>query len=96
MSNFARYDYGSTENVKRYGISSAPPYMLANIPPLDMMLITGMRDALADAIDVTRLIVELHGGVKVYTDPLFGHLDFIFADSANTRVYGEILSFLQT
>lgn len=73
-----------------------PSYSLAAIPPLDMLLISGLRDALADQVDVTRLTVELRSRARTYTEASFGHLDFILADTANTLVYDHVLSFLES
>ncbi|MCO5582178.1 hypothetical protein L7F22_036068 [Adiantum nelumboides] len=95
-SSFTRFDYGSSENLRRYGSPVPPSYSIADIPPLSMLFISGLRDALADQIDVTRLIMELRSNVRSYIDPSFGHLDFILADTANTRIYDQILSFLET
>ncbi|KAH7285876.1 hypothetical protein KP509_33G049500 [Ceratopteris richardii] len=95
-SNFAHFDYGSAENLRRYGRPVPPPYSLSEIPPLNMLFISGLRDALADQIDVTRLIMSLRSNVHSYVDPSFGHLDFILADSANSRVYDQVINFLET
>ncbi|KAI5067105.1 hypothetical protein GOP47_0017633 [Adiantum capillus-veneris] len=48
-----------------------------------------------DPTDVARLVANLGGAVNMHTHPSFGHLDFILADSANTQIYPQILSFLE-
>jgi fermentation-respiration switch protein FrsA (DUF1100 family) len=93
-SSFAKYDYGLLGNLRRYGAPSPPLYSLSRIPTQKMLLINSARDALADPFDVARLVVELGNRVEVHTDPDFGHLDFILADTANAQIYSRILAFL--
>ena len=71
-----------------------PVYALSNIPTKKMLLINSVHDALADPVDVGRLVFELGSDVNVRTNPNFGHLDFILADSANTQIYSQIVTFL--
>ncbi|MCO5582127.1 hypothetical protein L7F22_036017 [Adiantum nelumboides] len=93
-STFAKFDYGLFGNLRRYGSASPPRYALENVPSNNLLLINGVEDALADPIDVAKLVTNLGGVVNTHTHPSFGHLDFILADSANTQIYPQILGFL--
>ena len=75
-STFAKYDYGPFGNMRRYGTMLPPVYALSNIPTKKMLLINSVHDALADPVDVGRLVFELGSDVNVRTNPNFGHLDF--------------------
>lgn len=54
---FQRYDYGSEENLKRYGIATPPKYDLSAIP-FKMLMLSGDVDQLSDTTDVNWLLDE--------------------------------------
>ncbi|KAH6556782.1 hypothetical protein KP509_1Z155900 [Ceratopteris richardii] len=95
-STFSKFDYGFLGNLMRYRRIFPPRYHLENIPVGNLLLMNGLQDALADAMDVTRLIIALGGAAFVHTHPYFGHLDFVFSDSASTQIYPQIINFLES
>ena len=58
-------------------------------------LFTGDKDYLADPKDVTRLkasLSPLGDKLQVLDIPNYEHLDFIWAETANTKVYEVIIA----
>lgn len=75
---FKKYDYGATENLKRYGQRIPPLWNLTNIRrPLN--LFAGDEDLLADPVDVAHLWRELDPSFRKFlkTYPA-GHCTFMW------------------
>jgi pimeloyl-ACP methyl ester carboxylesterase len=94
---FQRYDWGEAGNMKRYGQSTPPPYLLSNMPAnLPVALFTGGNDYLADPLDVARLIEELNPpAVFSHYEPTYSHVDFLWAQNANVKIYPHVLQLIQ-
>ncbi|XP_024538651.1 triacylglycerol lipase 1 isoform X2 [Selaginella moellendorffii] len=91
---FCKFDYGATENFRRYRSKSPPSYDLTGIPSqLPLLLINGGRDALSDPTDVDRLIAELPSRPQHLFIPDYAHFDFVLGLNAKDKVYGRVLSF---
>ncbi|EFJ19517.1 hypothetical protein SELMODRAFT_110855 [Selaginella moellendorffii] len=91
---FCKFDYGATENFRRYRSKSPPSYDLTGIPSqLPLLLINGGRDALSDPTDVDRLIAELPSRPQHVFIPDYAHFDFVLGLNAKDKVYGRVLSF---
>eukprot|EP00742_Colponemidia_sp_Colp-10_P004165 GILJ01004444.1.p1 GENE.GILJ01004444.1~~GILJ01004444.1.p1 ORF type:complete len:441 (-),score=64.35 GILJ01004444.1:81-1370(-) len=95
---FKRFDYGSSENIARYGQKDAPLYAVENLKTLRLpiYLFSGTADLLADEKDVKDLMpllaeTAVHESIEGYA-----HLDFCWAVTANEKVYSKILPFLET
>lgn len=97
LGTFAKYDYGEAGNMERYQQASPPAYDLSKFPSdrLPMLFITSLKDSLANPTDVARLFREIPAGYQSKTVQDFGHLDFVFGDTANRVVYDSVFDFLQ-
>ena len=60
-ARFEKYDWGTQENIRRYGQPEAPEYQLAKIRSTDIALIWSWNDFLADPDDVQQLVSSLTG-----------------------------------
>lgn len=92
---FAKYDYGSKDNMRAYGSPTPPAYNLSNLT-VPTAFFSGGHDQLADPKDVQRLLREVRPGIvfKFKQVPTYGHLDFLYASDANTLIFPEVLTAL--
>lgn len=73
-----RFDYGTLENIRKYGKVDPPLFNFSNIPG-PIALFSGSLDRLADPKDVEWLRKSLRPGVVVYDEELyFGHSTFLW------------------
>jgi len=89
---FTQYDYGSTENQKRYGKSTPAEYNLANIR-IPIRLYLGKQDKLATVADnmvLVGLLNKLGKDTRVYQFDNCGHSTFLWAKDFS-RIYSDIL-----
>lgn len=93
--NFQKYDYGVKGNLEKYNSTSPPEYNLNNVT-VPVALFSSENDWLAAPKDVEKLKLELPNNVyhKVVEDPMFTHLDFVWAKDADQLVYKDVLNFL--
>ncbi|XP_050355782.1 gastric triacylglycerol lipase-like [Nymphalis io] len=96
VGRFQQFDYGTDENLKRYGTLSPPEYPLHKIT-LPIALFSSENDWLASDVDVTSLYVQLVNPIEHYIVPLkeFNHIDFIWAVDAPKLVYVKLLQLLE-
>lgn len=88
---FAHYDYGTDGNMAKYGQATAPLYNLSSMT-VRTALFAGSHDYLADPKDVGRMIEELPADKVVFSDTTnLAHLDYVWAPSAATEVYGKVI-----
>ena len=66
---FRPYDYGSGENVKRYGTKVPPEYDLTKID-VPIALFSGSQDKLADPTDVALLKKQLSPSCIVHEEEI--------------------------
>ncbi|KAK3932485.1 Gastric triacylglycerol lipase [Frankliniella fusca] len=90
---FRRYDYGASENLKRYGLETAPLYNLSNVR-VPSRLYYGLNDHLSDARDVVVTCSQLPSVIncEAVDDPLWTHLDFTWGKQAPELVYRRIIA----
>jgi len=90
------YDYGSAGNIKHYNQPTPPQYNFSQFPAsLPLALFTGSQDYLADPTDVAHLLTVLpKAPVLVHNEPTYAHMDFLWAEDANTLIYPLILQLL--
>jgi len=95
-NKFQHMDWGTEENIKRYGQPTPPLYNLGSIPSsLPIALFTGGQDFLADAADVSRLTSELpKQPIKIWYQDTYSHVDYIIAQPAWHDDYPMLLSLL--
>ncbi|XP_037580612.1 lipase lipl-1 [Dermacentor silvarum] len=96
--NFVMYDHGPTENLRRYGQRTAPPYPLERIR-LPVALFWSHGDTLAGASDVSTMAAALGSNVimnYVVPVPTFRHLDFATGYRANDIVHNVALELIRS
>ncbi|KAF2316429.1 hypothetical protein GH714_041770 [Hevea brasiliensis] len=88
----AKYNYGNSTNMIRYGTSKPPTYNLSNIPQnLPLFLSYGGQDDLSDTQDVQHLLDNLQShDVTVQFVEDFAHADFVFGVNASDIVYSQV------
>lgn len=96
--NFQNFDYGSEENMKRYGKSEPPPYNLSNVST-SVVLFYAQNDWLAGYQDVKKLFQNLPAQASkgLYKVPLddFNHVDFLWGVDAPELVYQKIFEIMK-
>ncbi|XP_047031193.1 lipase 3-like [Helicoverpa zea] len=90
--DFRQFDYGSDENMKRYGVKVPPSYALDKIVA-PVCLLYSDADWLAHTTDVELLSKKLNNVVDKYKIPYeqFNHFDFIYAKNVKTLAYKRLL-----
>lgn len=92
---FQMYDYGASNNIRKYGNSTAPFYDLTKVT-VPMAFFSSPADWLSTRSDLQTLIpllqdVNVHHVVKANE---FGHLDFLWSEDAPDLVYNFVLTIL--
>ncbi|XP_063830436.1 lipase 3-like [Ostrinia nubilalis] len=92
---FRQFDYGHSENVRRYGSSQPPKYNLKNIVA-PISLFYSDADWLSHPTDVDELYSHLDSAIDIYKIPLerFNHLDFIWAKDFENIIYSRLRKLL--
>ncbi|XP_065225607.1 gastric triacylglycerol lipase-like [Planococcus citri] len=92
---FSHYDYGKTENNRRYG-SSVPPKYNINKINVPVRLYSGENDLLSNPIDTKLLYQKLAKplGLKRINYDKFNHVDFLWANDINQLLNDEIIEFI--
>jgi len=90
---FQKYDYGKTENQRKYNSRYPPAYNLSRVPTQNLLLANGAKDALANVVDVERLKLKLLPGYRYLFKPTYAHLDFILAYNCKQEVYDHVMAF---
>lgn len=90
---FQAYDHGTVENRRRYGQDSPPKYNVSNMR-VPIRLHYGLNDHLADYKDTEALCPRLPNvlSCEPVADPLWTHLDFVWARDAPNLVYSKIIA----
>ncbi|XP_022698621.1 lysosomal acid lipase/cholesteryl ester hydrolase-like isoform X1 [Varroa jacobsoni] len=93
---FQMYDYGASENQKRYNQTRPPQYDITKITKTPIAIYSSKNDWFADPADVNILRKKLPSLVHDYrvSEAKFTHIDFLYGVRANTLVYKDVLSFL--
>ncbi|KAL0869543.1 hypothetical protein ABMA27_005810 [Loxostege sticticalis] len=92
---FRQFDYGSTENVRRYGSSQPPKYNLSNIvAPVSLWY--SEADWMSHPTDVSELYSKLNNAIDIYKVPIerFNHLDFLWAKDFKNIIYQRLRKLL--
>ncbi|XP_075991146.1 lipase 3-like [Anticarsia gemmatalis] len=94
--HFRRFDYGYSRNHLKYDGALPPAYNLKGIS-VPISLFTSESDWLTQELDVKKLIfalknVQFHHSVKRNG---FGHMDFIWSQSAGRLIYRHVMNILE-
>jgi len=91
-NKYQMFDYGPTENTKRYNQKTPPLYDLSKVKT-KVALFSATNDYLADPTDFQRLKSELpkNSIVKELNIEEYSHIDFIWGLNANEKLYKVIL-----
>ncbi|XP_023224008.1 uncharacterized protein LOC111625178 [Centruroides sculpturatus] len=94
--NFQMYDYGKTENMKKYNKTTPPEYNVENIRT-PVALFYALNDFLADPVDVALLRMKLKNLVECYrvSLPTWAHIDFVIGMDAPGYVYQEVMRIMR-
>lgn len=96
--NFQNFDYGTDENMRRYGTNEPPTYNLQNITA-PIALFYAQNDWLAGYQDVKKLYSALpaHSSKMLYKVPFdnFNHVDFLWGIDAPELVYKKIFEIME-
>lgn len=94
---FARYDYGRSKNIRRYGQFKPPNFDLSRIPKsLPMWMGYGANDDLADLTDFQHTLRELESQPELLYLENYGHVDFLMGVTANRDVYDNMIEFFRS
>lgn len=91
-STFKMYDFGETENLKRYGAKVPPEYDVSNLSTLEfpISLYIGKRDYLVAMEDAEALIALLPEVVEVNWLEDYAHLDYVWSKFAREDIFKRI------
>lgn len=92
---FQKYDWGKKGNMLKYGTEQPPEYDVSKID-LPVTLFWGANDWLTGKEDINRLeklLPQLQASYKVL-NPVFSHLDFLWATDARSLVYDKLFDIL--
>ncbi|XP_037781825.1 gastric triacylglycerol lipase-like [Penaeus monodon] len=93
---FQKYDWGKKGNMLKYGTEQPPEYDVSKID-LPVTLFWGANDWLTGKEDINRLekrLPQLQASYKV-SNPVFSHLDFLWATDARSLVYDKLFDILK-
>lgn len=92
---FCEFDYGSTENMRRYGTKIPPSYNVTDIT-VPVYLMSSANDWLAGPGDVYKLSNILPNKIGDYLVPMkqFNHIDFLYGKDAPQLVYKQLLKII--
>ncbi|KAL6256294.1 hypothetical protein P5V15_012410 [Pogonomyrmex californicus] len=95
-SNFQNYDYGITENYKRYKQKTPPSYDVKKITT-PIILFYAANDVLTTKENTLELSKRLPNVLLTEEVPykLFNHVDFLWGIDVKTLVYDRILELIQ-
>lgn len=93
---FRRFDHGEAKNIELYGSKTPPEYAVEKITTPIVMFYSD-NDWLVSVEDTDALRERLQNVVEVYQipDPLFNHVDYLFAKDVKTLVFNKLSSVLQ-
>lgn len=88
--NFCRFDFGTKDNLIKYGQETPPFYNLKKVT-VPIVLFYSNNDWLSDVEDVSILYNNLPNVYNTYNIEKFNHFDYIYASVAKYAVYSNIL-----
>ncbi|XP_052750269.1 lipase 1-like [Galleria mellonella] len=94
-NKFAQFDYGTAENVIRYGATTPPEYDLSNVT-MKVALFVGANDYMATIEGADKIKAKLPNVVEYEILPRkqFNHFDFIFGNRVQENFYPYLFDVL--
>ncbi|KAI5651808.1 alpha/beta hydrolase fold domain-containing protein [Phthorimaea operculella] len=94
---FQRYDFGTTQNLARYGRLTPPDYPLARITTPVALFYTRANDWVSDYTDVLQLRAALPNVVDFYEVPFptWTHFDHLWGKDVKALDYNRVLQLFQ-
>nr|XP_014283537.1 lipase 3-like [Halyomorpha halys] len=94
---FKKYDYGPTENLRRYG-NIKPPFYQLDLVTSPVALFWGYNDPFLSESSVNKLASQLPNVIlnKAVPDPKFAHNDMIIGDNAYIVLYPDVIHVLES
>ncbi|KAK9503556.1 hypothetical protein O3M35_010089 [Rhynocoris fuscipes] len=92
---FSFFDYGMSENLRRYNSTKPPMYPLERVTaPIAMYW--GENDVFLDQKGIDKLVSRLPNVIKVHKveDPMYNHMDFLWGLNTNDLVNYKLIDFL--
>ncbi|XP_034240195.1 lipase 3-like [Thrips palmi] len=89
---FHQYDYGSEQNIKKYGSSRPPVYNMSRVTA-PVAIWYGLNDRLVYHEDVVALSKQLPNlvGLHLVPFPKFNHFDFLWATDSHSLLYDDVM-----
>ncbi|XP_053618103.1 gastric triacylglycerol lipase-like [Plodia interpunctella] len=95
-NGFTKYDYGIKGNLVKYGEKIPPEFDLSAVS-MKWVFLASLNDFVGDPRDQKKLVNVLSNAeMCILEDKLFGHLDFLYADSIPELITPKILSYFET
>ena len=93
-----KYDFGTLENIKKYGQPTPPIYDLKKMKQYSIpsLMTTSDADPFANPQDTLDFInnIENKNIVNILSLTNYNHIDYFWADSAITEIFPKVLTFL--
>ncbi|XP_015182224.1 PREDICTED: lipase 3-like isoform X2 [Polistes dominula] len=93
---FRKFDYGFSQNLKKYGSSQPPKYDLRKVK-VPVAIFYGENDSLTHFSDVQKIIDKLPNVIetKKIEYSKFNHVDFLWGRDAKKLVYNNVVAVLK-
>jgi len=96
-NTFQAYDYGSPDKNQQHYNQTTPPAYSIRPMKVPTAIFSGGEDWLADPTDVNYILDNMDTQTLVYQKhiPSYNHIDFIWALTANTLIYADVLNLME-
>ncbi|XP_063375045.1 lipase 1-like [Cydia amplana] len=93
---FLKFNYGSEENLKVYGVSEPPEYDLGKTT-MPVVIFHGKSDHIVDTRDMDWVVSQLPNVLEYVTmaDPLWNHFDMAFSQYWKKQLYTTMEKYLK-
>ncbi|XP_063636117.1 lipase 1-like [Cydia splendana] len=93
--HFVKFNYGSEENLKVYGVAEPPEYDLG-MTTMPVVIFHGESDHLVDTRDMDWVVSQLPNVLEYVTvaDPLWNHVDMAFSQYWKKQIFTTMKKYL--
>ncbi|XP_063530710.1 lipase 1-like [Cydia strobilella] len=94
---FLKFNYGSEENLKVYGVAEPPEYDLGKTT-MPVVIFHGKSDHIVDTRDLDWVVSRLPNVLEYVTmaDPLWNHFDMVFSQYWKKQLFTTMETYLNT